>query len=113
MGLSYVEISATDVPRAAAFYESLFGWSFDRSGGDAYWTFDADGSYGALEQGPVPADSPVLLYVSVRAIDEVLPRVAEAGGEVLRERTPIPGSTGGWYALVRDPSGVRLGLSER
>ena len=107
--LSYVQIPALDVKTSAAFYESVFGWKV-RGGSDSHLSFsDATGDMiGAWVTGrEVSKDAGVLLYIYVHGIDAILERIADAGGETVKE--PFP-EADLWVATARDPAGNVIGV---
>lgn len=111
--ITHIEFPADDTERARRFYSELFGWQFRAMEGfDGYFLFNAGTAEigGAVgERGKSTADK-VRMYVEVDSIADVLPRVAGLGGEVLTEKTEIPGQ--GWYAVINDSEGTELGLYE-
>lgn len=110
--LSYVQIPAHDVHVSAAFYENVFGWSA-RGGSPTHFSFaDATGDMiGAWVTSHAPAREPgVLLYIYVHGIDNVLTRITEGGGSIIREPYP-EGDL--WVATFADPAGNTLGVWQR
>jgi predicted enzyme related to lactoylglutathione lyase len=112
--ITHIEIPADDVDRARRFYRELFGWQtgeIDGMPGYFLFSFGEIGSAGGAigKRGESIADH-VRNYIEVDAIDPVLGRVAELGGEVKTPRTEIPGQ--GWFAVIDDSEGNELGLFE-
>ncbi|HEX4213679.1 MAG TPA: VOC family protein [Candidatus Dormibacteraeota bacterium] len=107
------EIEVPDAERAKDFYGRAFGWDFEPMPGyDGYLMAKLDGkTIGAIQasQEPVPAGRAVRLYVETDDLEAAVRRTEDAGGAVDMARTPI-GDTGGWFALVRDPFGSRIGI---
>ena len=60
--IGYVQIPAADVAQSAAFYETVFGWSTERT----YGSFEAPGMIGQFttERNPTATGGPVL-WISV------------------------------------------------
>jgi uncharacterized protein len=119
----HFEIHADDPERAMAFYKTLFGWAFQKYGGDAfdYWlvtTGDADapGINGGLmrRMRKLPASSepiPVVAFVctiDVDDIDRVMEAAIQAGATRAMPKNAIP--TVGWTAYMKDPEGNVFGL---
>jgi uncharacterized protein len=101
----YLQIPATDVPRAAAFYEAVCGWLVEPTGTE----FIAPGLIGQWITGrPVAPESGPVAWVWVNGIDDSIAQAQLHGGEVLSP----PALDGGvrWLATVRDPSGNTVGL---
>lgn len=106
----HIEIPATNVPSAAKFYETLFGWKMEHAAEFDY-TMWADGSGYGGGFNKVDDDNPigqVLVYIDSDDIDADLQHVVKLGGLVVREKTEIPGT--GWFALFKDPTGNTLAL---
>src|SRR6266576_6137434 len=109
--ICYLEIPASDVDAAAAFYAQVFGWHA-RVRGDGSRAFDdTTGSVsGSWVRGRKPAREPgVLAYVMVDDIDATLKRIVSAGGQIATPRAAA-GPGGGAFATFTDPVGNLLGL---
>ena len=110
--VTHLEIPVSDLERASAFYSDLFGWKISAPPGfEDYpmWQAPNGVSGGALtprEEGFTQPRS----IVEVDSIDETLQKAVAAGGEVVKERSPIDESS--WWALFRDPDGNVIGLYE-
>ena len=111
----HFDITADEPRRAAAFYSEVFGWKIAKSDGDGdLWSVvtgsaNEPGINGTLVQRQA-AHERVIHYVGVASLDEFLPRIAELGGEIVKERTAIPGV--GYTALCLDPEDNLFGLFE-
>ena len=106
----HVEIPAADVPAAAKFYETLFGWKMEHAAEFDYTMWSDGAGYGGGfnkvdDENPV---GQVLVYIHSTDIDADLKQVKKLGGSVVREKTEIPGT--GWFALFKDPTGNTLAL---
>ena len=123
----HFEIHASDPDSVRAFYESVFGWRFERWGDAPYWiavTGDGDpmagqphtqpGIDGGLlqrEGDPPTQDQPVGSFVvtlDVPDCDGYVDRVVSAGGSVALAAQDMQGV--GRVAYVKDPDGNLLGL---
>jgi predicted enzyme related to lactoylglutathione lyase len=114
--IAWFEIPVTDLDRAAAFYERIMDVTLTRMEvGTPVATFPSDdeGVGGALTLDESrPSGDGSLVYLDVDGhLQEVLDRVAEAGGEILLPRTEI-GNDYGFYAYIRDTEGNRVGFFE-
>lgn len=117
--VGWFEIPVADMARAKAFYEHLLGLELEEHaiGPDRMAWFpaapDATGAAGALVLGggrnPSPAG--VLVYFTAPDLDAALARAEEKGGATLLGRTGI--GEFGFYGLVRDSEGNRIGLHSR
>jgi len=114
--IAWVSIPATDVARAVAFYNRVFGLSLEVTEemghpmaflpGDR----ESHGAMGAITGGPTPPglDGPIAFFACAVDLDQPLGRVEAAGGAVLDTKTPIGAS--GFVAQFRDSEGNRVGL---
>jgi predicted enzyme related to lactoylglutathione lyase len=108
----HFEITADDVARARKFYE-VFGWKSEQApipGGD-YWLVDT----GASELGRTGAimarsysSQPVINWISVEDIEEIIKKVEMAGGKITGEQHTIPGI--GKAIYIEDTEGNQVGL---
>lgn len=111
----WVDLAATDVDAAKAFYEGLFGWETEdipTPMGPAYTMCRLDGQTvaGIGPQPPGMAGMPSTWssYVLVEDADAVCAAVPGAGGHVVMPAMDI--MTEGRMAMVADPSGAVCGL---
>ncbi len=112
---TFIEIPADDPARAQAFYAGLVGWQFQEVPGIAgYYMFATPAGEeavgGAIGKRGEMAPEKLRTYVSVDAIDAVLPRVAELGGSIVQAKREVPGM--GWYAVLNDSEGNEIALWE-
>lgn len=114
------ELETADPAGSQEFYGQLFGWTFRRAFdepgselGRDYWLVLHDGrGIGGLQAALPGAAAPqvgVRLYVEVPDLEGVLERAKSLGATVERERVFL-GSDDFWFANVRDPQGISLGL---
>lgn len=120
----HFEIQASDPAVLQAFYESVFGWTFNRWGEwdeQPYWLIttgeasEAGIDGGMLSRnGPSPqAGQPVNAFVVVIDVPDCaayLQRALDAGGTQAVPLTAVPGV--GWSAYVQDPDGNLIGLMQ-
>ena len=107
----HVEIPAANTESAGNFYADLFGWKIQPIPEMNYVMWEAgDGDeYGGFPQ--VSDENPagqVLVYIASDDSDADLRQVEKFGGNVLHQKTEIPGN--GWFGIFRDPTGNVLGL---
>lgn len=115
---TYFDMTVRDVARARVFFETLFGWRFERFPMPyEYYRIQAgaenepgiDGGMGALKDAPIAGGiATTQLTVPVMDVDETLAKVAANGGQVIEPRRSIPGV--GWYATCAEPGGLRFGI---
>ena len=114
----HFEIPVTDMERAVAFYENVFGIKLRRDLVDGYdMAFfarddNSPGASGALAKGDVyrPSLDGSIVYFDVSDIDETLGRVVAAGARVLYEKTDI--GDAGFVAEFEDTEGNRIALTQ-
>jgi uncharacterized protein len=107
--LCHLEIQVTDLPRARAFYEAVFGWEFRAffPGMDAFGFGDQHIGGLMVSEKVVPGESPSLWF-KVKDIDESLAKVVAAGGAEKTGREEVPHV--GWSATFTDLDGTTIGI---
>ena len=105
--IDYVEIPVTDVPRARAFLEAMFGWTF-REWGDDYLSFSDGRLNGGVRKSsePAPASGVLLVFYSAD-LERDVERVQELGGTISQEIFSFPG--GRRFHFV-DPAGTEFAI---
>ena len=114
----HFEIPVTDIDRAVAFYEGVFGFELRRERVDGYeMAFfprsDASpGASGALALGDVykPSKKGAIIYFDVTDIDAVLARATDRGAKTLYDKKDI--GDAGFVAEFEDSEGNRIALSQ-
>ena len=111
----HVDIPAPDPPAVSRFYSDLFGWEVHSLPSMRYTRFKAPNGVtgGFVELGGElrHRTGEMLVYVGSDDIDGDLRRAEQLGGKTLVPRTEIPNT--GWFAVLEDPAGNRLGLFHR
>lgn len=114
----HFEIPVSDLDRAIAFYEDVFGYRLSRENVDGYdmaFFPRADGqpgASGALAKGDVyrPSQDGPVIYFDVTDIDAVLTRATRRGSRVLYPKKDI--GEAGFVAEIEDSEGNRIALSQ-
>ncbi len=114
--VGWFEIYVEDMPRAKAFYERVLGVKLEQLEFEEVemWAFpmieDAMGAAGALVkmQGLPVGQNSTMVYFNCDDCAVELGRVAEAGGQVFREKWSI--GQYGYIALALDTEGNMIGL---
>ncbi len=106
----HLELFARDLDETAKFYGDLFGWTTSpHDAGYLFWK-DAQGMTGGFTTAGAPVTNPAAtFYIKVESIPDMLNKVKQHGGTIIREKTEIGGNNG-FYALFRDLSGNNIGL---
>jgi predicted enzyme related to lactoylglutathione lyase len=111
--LTWFEIPATDLARATAFYETVFGITTTPDDiGDGNPKSLLPGSQGSIAFGPdwtPSADGIVVYFSGGNDLQEVLDRVVPAGGSIVEPKQPVD-ATSGFWARFRDTEGNIIGL---
>lgn len=113
--INHFEINAEDLPRAKSFYENVFNWKIEKwEGPIEYWIItageeDEEGINGGLQKRENKEDS-IFNYVGVESVDKTIKKIEDNGGEILKQKSPIPGV--GYYAFFKDTEGNQLGIME-
>lgn len=91
--IDYIEIPARDPAVARAFFEELFGWTFEDYGPD-YCSFNdgrlAGGFYRADNQAAVAAGSVLVVFYN-DDLEAAVQRVTAAGGRISKKIFSFPG----------------------
>jgi predicted enzyme related to lactoylglutathione lyase len=111
----HFEIPADEPQRAISFYESVFGWRFERwEGPMEYWlVMTGPQEEPGIDGGLAPRQGSRSGFentIGVESMDEYLAKIEAQGGKVLRPKTAIPGV--GWVAYCQDTEGNTFGLME-
>jgi predicted enzyme related to lactoylglutathione lyase len=115
---THFEIHAADPARAIRFYETVFGWKFQRWGEVEYWLVTTGegeaGINGGLlpRRGPPPIDGAAVnawvVTVQVDDLDGYVAKAEKAGARVALPKQVVGDM--GWSAYVKDTEGNILGL---
>jgi len=120
--VGHFEIHADDPQRAINFYQTVFGWQFNKwEGPQEYWLIktgesDCPGIDGGLlkRMGPPPTEGQAVnAYVCTivsTALDEELNQALSNGGSIAVPKMAIPGV--GWLAYFKDTEGNIFGIMQ-
>lgn len=106
----FFEVPVDDFDAAQSFYGDLFGWSFEKMpGGFQYYRIDmGSGSIKGGMTARQDAEHTPVNYVKVESVQDSLDKAQGLGATVVVPRRPVPGV--GWFGVVLDPNGNRIGL---
>jgi uncharacterized protein len=114
--ITWFEIPATDLKRAAHFYETMLSspLKYETMGPYhmAVFSHEAPGVGGCLVHGDgyLPSADGNVVYVNVSpSIDAAIERAKVVGGRVTLPKTELPGGMG-FFAHIIDSEGNRVGL---
>lgn len=107
--IDYIELGVRDLAATRAFYESVFGWSFNDYGPEyaGIAAPDGNGEVGGLNPAREPGRSGPLVLLFSEDLDATAVAIDTAGGEVVEGPYPFPG---GRRLHFLDPSGNELGV---
>ena len=110
-GISYLRIPALDAPKAAAFYEAVFGWKIDVDRAEPSFEDGTGHVIGHfVTELPVAGEGGIRPYIYVDHLDRTLEKVGAHGGEI---DAPPYAEGDLWVATVRDPAGNVVGVWQR
>ena len=107
---SWNELLTPDIPKAAAFYNKVLGWTANKFEGDMDYTeFKLEGeSLAGAMNPPMPGIPPVwTIYFNVDDTDATVAKAKSLGATVFAEPTDIPP---GRFAVLADPQGAMFNV---
>jgi predicted enzyme related to lactoylglutathione lyase len=115
--IGYFQIPADDVGRARKFYQSLLGWKIEPdtilSDKSLQWQNIITGepregtmNIGGLYKRQMPG--PIMNFVIIENIDQILAKVENLGGKTMMPRNEIKNV--GLVAVIQDTEGNIIGL---
>ncbi len=111
----HFEIPVTDIDRSIAFYQEVFGWTFQKwDGPEVYYLIstgpkDQPGIDGGLLKKRDPRQ-PMANTIQVESVDDTIRLVEQHGGKCCMPKMAIPGV--GWLAYFNDPEGNTHGVMQ-
>ena len=112
----HFEVMCDDVDRAVKFYETVFGWKFNKWDGPIeYWLVDTGdkdqpGINGGFMKREKSGGGTVCNTIDVASVDSYIAKIKQAGGEIEVDKAAVPGV--GWFAYFKDPEGNVFGIME-
>lgn len=107
--IAHVEIPTTSPEESAAFFKKVFDWEF-REFGRGYQLFNTQKgmTIGLRKVDTVNSGDTTVFHVNVTDVEKYCDLAKMAGGKVFRGKTTIP--VYGYYALIEDSQGNKIGL---
>ena len=99
--LSWNDLVTPDGDAAAAFYEGLFGWTFQDVGGGYRVILNGGSSNGGMLEHNGPAAW--LPYFGQASVEDAIAQIQELGGQLFNGPVQVPA---GRFAVVSDPQGA-------
>jgi predicted enzyme related to lactoylglutathione lyase len=112
--VTHFELIADKPEKLIKFYNSIFGWEFQKWDGPMeYWmiktgeegTPGIDGGLGIRNPMAMPHNT-----MDVPNLDEFIGKVTKLGGKIIVPKMAVPGV--GWLAYFEDPQGNRFGMMQ-
>lgn len=106
--INYIELPMTDAEAIIMFYETVFGWQFQRWG-ENYVSFSGagiDGGFNGHDDGVVNSPGALIILYS-GDLEKKREQIKVAGGTIKRDIYPFPG---GRRFHFTDPSGNELAI---
>jgi predicted enzyme related to lactoylglutathione lyase len=108
----HFDISAENPEELRKFYESVFGWKFEKwEGPMEYWmitTGEGPGIDGGMsKKGEQNMD---INTIDIPNLDEYILKVEENGATIVAPKMAIPGV--GWFAVFKDTEGNTFGMMQ-
>ncbi len=107
----FFAITCDDVERARAFYEAVFGWTFEDWGPPDFYIIHGAGIPGAIQKRhePLSGSHPrsFEITVGVDDVEQLARKVVAAGGAVAMAKTRLEGV--GELIYFTDSEGNRVG----
>lgn len=110
--IGHIEIAGQDGEKLEEFYANLLGWQIDRRdiGGHQYGDVKLEGASHSLGIRHEPdGKAEIVLYVAVEDLDASVAKALDLGATL---RIPRIDAGEIYFALVQDPEGNPLGLTE-
>lgn len=108
----HFDISAENPEELRKFYETIFGWKFNKwEGPMEYWMIQTgegpgiDGGLSKKDQQNMDINT-----IDVPNLDEYVQKVEANGGTIVAPKMPIPGI--GWFAVFKDSEGNTFGMMQ-
>ena len=117
-GISYFEIQSSEPEREIEFYNTTFGWTFEKveAAPIEYYMITTDNLRGGLLKRPAkvpPQEHGTNAFncsVEVDNFDETAQKILAAGGTEAMGKFPLPGR--GWMGYFLDPDNNVFGVFE-
>src|SRR4051812_58988 len=107
--ISFFELGVADTDKGRAFYEGLFGWSFETGPSGTGWMLGTGGTRGG--RPPTARGAPPYFFSAVDDRDAARERVRARGGERLPfDRGGAPRH--GRFEFCKDDQGSPFGLHQ-
>lgn len=113
----YLELALTNVEETLSLYKEAFKWKITQSylSTQLYYMFDtpSGGITGGFDANRIPSDEGVLIYLESENLDLMLETIQKnhTSVNVVQGKTYLSKEYGS-FAIIKDPSGNKIGLFE-
>ncbi len=108
--ICHFEIPAKEPEKIKEFYEKIFDWKIEKMPGEMdYWLIKTEDICGGIYRKIMP-EMTHINYISVEDVEEHCKKIIDAGGKVVKPKTPVAGM--GWFAVILDPENNPFGIWE-
>jgi uncharacterized protein len=104
--VGHFEIPADNVESLKSFYNSLFGWQFEKGQTQGYYMIKNAGISGALTQKENPQQLSTQ-FVRVESIEDYVRKAKQLGARVVKDKQEISEK---YYAVLEDPQKNSIGI---
>jgi len=111
--ITWVEIPATDIKRAASFYNEILDLELEILDFGVEKMVCFPNGEGAISVAPdfKPSKDGAIIHFSMDVdMDTALEKVKRAGGKVIKPKTKVEAEGRGYFALIIDSEDNRIGL---
>ncbi|GAA5632382.1 VOC family protein [Acinetobacter vivianii] len=116
--VTYFEIQSSNPQRDVHFYQSAFGWNFEKVEGlpIEYYRIETEGIHGGLLQRPVAipptgcGTNAFTCTIEVENFDETAAKILSLGGIIAMDKFAIPNRC--WQGYFLDPDHNTFGICE-
>ena len=116
--IAFFEIPTNDFNKSVAFYQTLFGEQLAVSefGDEKMACFMKDGKcIGSVSSAPsfngfTPSNGGVLVYFATDDLERDVKKATANGATLITPKTKIQVEGWGYFAIIEDPVGNRIGL---
>jgi len=99
--LTQYELPTTMPINAMAFYNQIFGWTFQLKNQRIYLAIN-DSDETTITRSTVPETvNPMLNTIEVKDVDKMVQKIRQEGGEIVIPKMAVPGI--GWLAYFKGP----------
>jgi hypothetical protein len=108
--ISWFDLMSTDGAKARAFYQALFGWTYDESGGDYAMCLAHGKKAAGIGGAPAGHPSAWTAYFHTTDAEATAKDITANGGKILMGPTVV--GPAGRYTIAQDPTGAVFGTWE-